>query len=81
MKINPDDSWYPIFDSEGRITESGVPIRLKLAAEMMKNRYLELACYTVTAAGKLTVSDVMDGALLMADDMIARANRDEGEPT
>lgn len=74
MKINPNDPWYPTRGSYGN---PGVPIRLKLAAEMMKSPHLEAFC--PDSYSGISRSDFIEGAFRATDAMIERVNRDEGK--
>lgn len=75
MKINPDDPWYPVdFESTGH--DTGVTIRLKLAAEMMKSAAWFGVWFGDASPKNIEIDDFIDGVLEAADAMIERANRD-----
>lgn len=75
MKINPDDPWYP---AKVPSQYHGVPIRLKLAAEMMKSPHLAYFCEGTGEEGDLLQDDLVDAAWRLSDWMIDRANREKG---
>lgn len=76
MKINPEDPWYPVDRLvDDKSAQSGVPIRLKLAAMAMQG-------FIATYPGETHAVDrdaIQVWSFGMADAMIDRANRDEGK--
>lgn len=88
MTIKPNGPWYPPpykLDEQcphgimGGCEEClGVPIRLKLAAEMAKGILAGVPdSYDLTAEAR---SVILADAEFLADDLIERAIRDEGKP-
>ena len=76
MKIKPDAPWYPYLETDNHEGYPGVTIRLKLAA-MMTLGQLPVDTRPMTQDDRVWC--VEDGFKL-ADMIIERANRDEGEP-
>lgn len=77
MKINPNDPWYPIgFESGGH--DTGVTIRLKLAAEMIKSPAWFAVWFGDVSPENVRIDDFINAALGATDAMIERVNQDEG---